>query len=341
MISNASPQAQWRAMIARTGWPHGTNVADDKDTRMTSQAEPPYTVLPRHGLVLLVLLTLFWGVNWPIIKTALDEVPVLTFRALCLSGGAVSILLVSKLLGHSLRVPRHQWPALGLAAVFNISLWHVFSGYGVDLTTSGRAVIIGYTMPIWTVPLSVVFLRDRITWRRVLSLVLGTAGLAVLMVTDYTALAAAPAGALLMLGAAISWACGTVVQKRVAWEAPIPVLVGWQCAFGGIPIFLAAGLAVDYSTVGFPSLWPLLSVIYNIFIPFVFCYYAYYEVVRIFPVGVATIGMLATPIVGLFSGALLRAEPLGWAEYSALALVVLALALPIVSRPRGIVIGTG
>ena len=103
---------------------------------------------------------------------------------------------------------------------------------------------------------------------------------------------------------------------------------------------IAAGFAVDYEAVSFPSLWPLLSVLYNILVAFVFCYYAYYEVVRLFPVGIATIGMLATPVVGLFSGALLLGEALGWAEYSALALVVLALGIPVLARPRHVIIGT-
>ncbi len=304
-------------------------------------AGAPRTILPRRGFVLLILLTFFWGLNWPIIKTALEEIPVLTFRAICLICGAAVILGLSKLLGHSLRVPRHQWPPLLLSGLFNITLWHILTGYGIDLTASGRASIIAYTMPIWTVPLSFFVLGDRITWRRALSLMLGTTGLAILIVTDPGTLAGAPTGPLMLLAGAIFWACGTIVQKRVAWEAPTTVLVGWQYLICGIPIFIAAGVAVDYETVSFPTLWPLLSVLYNIFIGFVFCYYAYYEVVRLFPVGIATIGMLATPVVGLFSGALLLGEALGWAEFSALALVVLALGIPVLARPRNITIGTG
>lgn len=303
--------------------------------------ETPHIVLPRRGFVLLILLTIFWGANWPIIKTALEEIPVLTFRAVCLIGGAMVILTLSKLLGHSLRVPRHQWPALLLAGLFNITLWHILTGYGIDLTASGRAAIIAYTMPIWTVPLSFFVLGDRVTLRRALSLFLGTAGLVILIVTDPGTLSGAPTGPLLLLAAAICWACGTIAQKRVAWEAPTTVLVGWQYLICGIPIYIAAAVAVDYETVSFPTLWPLLSVLYNIFIGFVFCYYAYYEIVRLFPVGIATIGMLATPVVGLFSGALLLSEPLGWAEFSALALVVLALGIPVLTRPRHVRISTG
>ncbi|MBI06473.1 MAG: hypothetical protein CMM54_05780 [Rhodospirillaceae bacterium] len=301
-------------------------------------AEPPSVVLPRRGFVLLILLTVFWGANWPIIKTALEELPVLTFRALCLAGGAMVMLALSKLLGHSLRIPRHQWPALLLVGLFNITLWHVVTGYGVDLTASGRAAIIAYTMPIWTVPFGYIILKERVTWRRALSLTLGTVGLVILIATDPGTLNGSPKGPLLLLFGAVIWALGTIFQKRVAWEAPTMVLVGWQYLICGIPIFIAASAAVDYDNVPFPSTWPLLSVVYNILIAFVFCYYAYYEIVRLFPVAIATIGMLATPVVGLFSGAWLLGEPLDWAEYSALVLVVLALGIPVLTRPPNVTI---
>ena len=298
----------------------------------------PATVLPRYGFVLLVLLTLFWGANWPIIKIALEELPVLTFRAVCLAGGALVILLLSKAVGHSLVIPRRLWPVLALCALFNITSWHILTGYGVDLTSSGRAAIIAYTMPLWTAPLGFLVLREGVTWRRVFALTLGTAGLAILMVSEVGKLGQAPLGPLLMLGGAMAWAAGTVTQKKVDWGVPTTVLVGWQYLIGGLPIFVAAGAFVDYESVSFPSLWPLLSVLYNILIAFVFCYYAYYEVVRIFPVGIATVGTLATPVVGLFSGALLLGEKLGWAEYGALTLVVLGLGLPLLMRPSRVVL---
>jgi drug/metabolite transporter (DMT)-like permease len=288
--------------------------------------------LPRYGFVLLIFLTIFWGINWPIIKIALEDMPVLTFRAVCLAGGAVVILLLSKLLGHSLAIPRRHWPMLSLCALFNITGWHLLTGYGVDLTSSGRAAIIGYTMPLWAAPLGFLVLGENVTWRRVVALTFGTAGLAILIASDIEKLDQAPLGALFMLAGAISWACGTVAQKRVDWGVPTTVLVGWQYIIGGVPIFIAAGALVDYETVSFPTLWPLLSVLYNILIAFVFCYYAYYEVVRIFPVGIATVGTLATPIVGVFSGALLLGEKLAWQEYSALSLVVVGLGLPVLWR---------
>jgi drug/metabolite transporter (DMT)-like permease len=45
----------------------------------------------RRDLLLLVLLTLFWGVNWPVMKLGVAQLPPLFFRSICLAGGLVVI----------------------------------------------------------------------------------------------------------------------------------------------------------------------------------------------------------------------------------------------------------
>ena len=287
--------------------------------------------LPRRGFVLLAALTLLWGVNWPMLKLALNELPVLTFRGTCLFFAGLVIIALHCAIGRSIKVPRRQWRPLLITGFFNITVWHLATGFGLVYTTSGRASIIAYTMPIWTVPVGYFVLGERPGWRRLSALALGSAGLGVLIATDAQTLSAAPLGPLLVLVGAVGWACGTVALKRTDWQVSMWVLVGWQCLICGLPIFVAAAV-VDADTVRFPSLWPLVSVIYNIFAPFVICYYIYYEIVRMFPTGVATVGTLGIPMVGLFSGALILGEPLGWSEFSALGLVIAALAVPVMTR---------
>ena len=107
------------------------------------------------GIVLLVALTITWGVNWPMMKLALAEVPPWTFRSLCLMIGGSALLILARASGAPMTVPRRLLPALALVSLFNITGWHLFSAYALLHTGSGRAAIIGYTMPLWASLLSI------------------------------------------------------------------------------------------------------------------------------------------------------------------------------------------
>ncbi|MDA1356364.1 MAG: DMT family transporter [Proteobacteria bacterium] len=288
------------------------------------------TSYPLRGLILLLAVGVFWGVNWPIMKISMAAIPVFTFRAIAIFFGGLCLAAVCRHMGYSLKVPRDQWAPLLLVTVL-IFGFTVLSGYGVLLTDSGRAAVMAYTMPVWAIPLSVLFLAERITWRKLASLLLGLSGMALLLITDIDTLGGAPIGMALMLVTALIWAGATIALKKLEWTIPTLVLVTWQSLLNSVPLAIGAAL-VDYDGVEFPGLWPILGVLYNVFIATALCFYAYFEVVRIFPVGMTTIGVMIAPVVGVFSGAAVLGEPLGLAEFAALALVLAAIALPVFAR---------
>lgn len=288
------------------------------------------TSYPVRGIVLLLAVGLFWGFNWPIMKVSMTAIPVFTFRAIAILGGALCLVAMCRYMGYSLKVPRAQWPPLLLvtALIFGFT---VLSGYGVLNTGSGRAAVMAYTMPVWAIPLGALLLAEPITWRKLASLLLGMGGMALLLAADIETLGGAPIGMMIMLVTAVLWASATIAQKKAKWTVPTLVLVTWQSLLGAVPLAIGAAF-VDYETVAFPGLWPILGVLYNVFIAAAFCLYAYFEVVRIFPVGITTIGVMIAPVVGVFSAALTLGEPLGVAEFAALALVLTAIALPVMAR---------
>ena len=288
-------------------------------------ASPPRgEPLPRLGLFLLVALTLVWGNNWPVMKVALSEIPPWTFRAICTFGGAAGLFVLCRLGRIPVAVPRGNRLALALLAFFNITCWNLLSAYGVSLMAAGRASIIAFTMPVWVVLLGALFLGERITARRVLALALGLASLAVLIGPDIAALGAAPLGALFMCGAAFAWASGTIVLKRAAWKVPVVAITAWQLALGGVPIVIGA-LVWEAGDLGAVGVGPVLAVLYNVFVCFIFGNYAWLKIVSLFPAGVAGISSLMIPVIGVFSSALFLGEPLGAQEVAALVLVLGAL----------------
>ena len=197
---------------------------------------------------------------------------------------------------------------------------------------AGRAAIVAYTMPLWAVLLSRLLLGERLGWMRLLALAAGTAGMAVLLGPDLQRLGAAPAGVAFMLGAAFCWAAGTVLVKFFRWHTPPAAIVGWQLLLGGLPV--AAGALLLENPLGLAdiSLKAGATLLYLVLGPMIFCHWAFFVVVRMFPANVAAISTLSIPVIGVFSSALLLGEPVTAAESLALLLVVAALGLTSAGR---------
>ena len=283
------------------------------------------------GIILLVLITIFWGVNWPAIKLSVNEVPVWAFRSICLLAGAGGLFAIAAAARLKLSIPRRDLKPLAIAALGNITGWHLFSALGVTMMQPGRASILAFTMPLWAAPIAALWLKEKIDGLRLLGLGVGMLGLGVLVVPDWENLRAHPWGPIFMLLAAIAWAFGTVALKTHRYQMPTTSLVAWQMLLGGIPIFAGALLldrSFDPATVSGIG-WA--AVAYAALIPMIFCHWAWFRVVAIYPAVVAAIGTLAIPVVGIISSAMITGDEVGWDEILSLGLVVLALFLVLVA----------
>ena len=282
---------------------------------------------PPRLLGLLIALTLGWGFNWPMMKIALSEMAPMHFRTWCLATGAIGLFAIARANGLAMRIPQGQFARLLAISLVNMTCWNVFAIYGVPLLSSGRAAILGYTMPVWSVPLSIWLLKEPISGRRVLGMVLGFVGMLALLGSELQAVGRSPLGALLLVCAAFSWALGTVMIKRWPVALPGTSFTAWQMLLGGVPIF-AIALFIEPGNFSLLALsaWPLAAVLYNMVVAFILCFWAWMTIARNASVGAVSIAVLMTPVVGVFSGMLLLGEQPRWLDYLALVLVVLSIA---------------
>ena len=306
---------------------------------MSAAASPSQTqdgVLPRTGFVLLALLTLFWGVNWPFMKWGLNEVRPWSMRSLCIVIGVIGLFTCGRLAGQRLDVPRQDRLPLALAALFNITGWNLCSAYGLTLMASGRAAIIAFTMPLWASLFAIPLLGERMTRAKLLGLMFGGAGLLLLVIGEFRTLERAPLGALLMFGAAMSWALGSVTVKRHRWTTQVFALTAWQMVIGGAPILLGWAVVEGFDVMqpGVTALsWRgVAGTLYAATIPMIFCHWGWTRLLQVFPASVAAIGTLLIPVVGVFSAALLIGESIGTTELVSLGLIIAALTVTL--RPR-------
>ena len=270
------------------------------------------------------MLTLIWGCNWPILKMGVTEIAPLTFRALTLPFAALGMLAVAHLSGNSIRVPRALWGKVALLALFNIAVWNGLLLFGVRQLPAGRSSILAFTMPVWSVLLSLVLLSEPLGRRRIVGMALGILGMALLLGDDIRHFRRAPIAALLILGASIGWALGTVLLRK--WRLPLPqnTLSGWMMLAGSLPLALLAPL-FDSPPLAMPSAIAWFAILYNIFLAGTLAHWAWYTLARTLPVAVSSMSSLPVPIVGVFSGMLILGERPGPSEWIALALVVAAM----------------
>ena len=278
-----------------------------------------------RGTRLLGLLAVMWGVSWPITKIALSQIDPWTLRTIGLNFGGIGLLVIARLQGYRPFVERDEVKYLLPVALFNVTLWSISAAYGLSQVASGRAIIIAYTMPIWSSVLSVALLHEPFGLRRLLGLILAVAGLAVLVIPEWKSLEDAPVGVALLIFASFSWAIGTLAYKAVTWRSPAIVLAGWQMILGAIPITIGLMAIGNPAVLGTLSPRTAAALAFVITVPMFLCFYMWFKVVELLPVEISSIGVTAVPIIGVLAGALILQERVGLAEVISLILIASAL----------------
>lgn len=289
--------------------------------------------LTRKDFLLLALLILSWGLNWPVMKMSVRDFPPLTFRTLSMIGGLAVIALAARLQGASLRVPAGQTLTVIKLAVPNMLLWHAFIILGVKLLSSGRAAILGYTMPVWAVLSGLLFFGERIGGRALLGILLAMTGAGLLLSSEFVAISGQPLGTVFALIAAAAWGLGTVLMKRTRIDMPTISLTFWMLALTTLVMLLFSAL-FERAQWRMPNAIEWAGIVYNAAIIFGFAHVVWFRLARQLPPVVSSLSVMLIPVVGTFSGAWMLDETPQWQDYLAM-LLILGSMSTVLFQPRG------
>ena len=281
--------------------------------------------LSQQQLVMIVLLTLVWGVNWPVMKLGITEFPPLSFRALSIWLGLPLLALGLVVLKVPFRLPRRHWPELLWLAATNMFVWHVCIILAVRTLSSGRAAILGYTMPIFSAVIGAALFSAVLTRRSWLGVGAAALGVALLLWHELTQLTGRPVGVALALLAAATWALGTQLLRRTKVDVPTLAISFWMTALTAMVITLAAVLFEQPQwKAPSPATWG--SIAYNAVLIFGFAHAAWFSLARDLPPVASTLSVMLIPVRGVFSGALWLGEAVHWQDWAAVLLMVAAIA---------------
>ncbi|UAJ09281.1 EamA family transporter [Glacieibacterium megasporae] len=276
---------------------------------------------PRHTLLALGVVAV-WGTNFVVIKLALGHLPPLLFATLRFTFAAFPGVFL-------LRRPKVP---LGQLALYGILIGVGQFGL-LFIAMSGRispglASLVVQSQVFFTIGLALLLTGERLRAVQVVALVLAAAGIAVIGANSGGTTTVA--GVALVLGAALAWGCGNLVQRRAVGVDMLAYVV-WASLFAVPPLFLlsltiegwpaiVAGVARADATTWGAIVWQAIG-------NTMFGYGAWGFLLTRYPAATVAPWSMLVPVFGMGTAAWWLAEPLPLWKLGAGALVLSGLAL--------------
>jgi drug/metabolite transporter (DMT)-like permease len=288
--------------------------------------------LANSAAVWLALLAVYlvWGSTYLAIKLAIDTMPPLLMAAVrFLVAGGVLFLWSSRQGDRSGDRPGvRQW---GTALVVGGALFLGGNGgvvWAERTVPTGLVALLVATVPLWMVVIDRMGSGHRISRPVLLGLVVGFAGL-VLLVGTPGSVRLDPGGVLLGLAAAIFWAAGSVYSRHANLPARSLVSTAMQMLGGGALLAVAGlvageGRDIHVSTISGAS---LAALAYLIVFGSLVAFSAYGWLLRKAPMALVSTYAYVNPVVAVVLGAMLLREPLAARTVVAGGVILAAVAL--------------
>lgn len=286
----------------------------------------------RRQLWVLALLTLVWGLNWPVMKVGVsglpgapEPYPPLLFRSLSMFLGLPVLGAALLLLKIPLSLPRAHWGLVAKLALPNMVVWHTIVIVSVQQLSSGRAAILGYSMPIFAALWGRALFGDRLGAAQGLGVAAAGLGVLLLLAHEFGKLSGAPLAATGMLVAAAIWALGTHLLRRAVTPVPLLTIVFWMTAITAT-VTGVGSLLFETARWRLPSPHTAAAIAFNAVAIFGFAHAAWFYLARTMPPVASSVSVMLIPVLGTFSGAWFLGEPLHWQDFAAMVLMVVAIA---------------
>ena len=271
----------------------------------------------------LVVLSLTWGYTWVIAKQGLAYAPPFVFAAERCLGGALSLLIVLKLLGRPLKLVA-PWQTLGIGLT-QVAGFMVFQTWALVEGGPGKTAVLIFTMPIWTLLLAWPILGERVRGKQWLAAASTLTGL--LLIIEPWDMHASLFSKFLGLMAALCWATGTILIKRLRANTPVDLLTltTWQMLLGAVPLILLSFIVPEPPTQWTMSYIGILGFM-SIFST-AMCWWLWIYILDRVPAWEASLSILGTPVVAILASRLTFGEQFKGTEIAGILLIGGGLAL--------------
>ncbi len=283
----------------------------------------------QRGYVYIILCFLFLGIGTPVSKDAVYTLPPWLFMIMTLAIGAMLMAAVAAIREHPSRrlLTLRNTGGILAQALLGAVLYTVFILYGLTYTSTVTAGIVTSITPAVTLLLSVAFLREALTARKLAAIAAAVTGVGLVSVIGVDAGGATSTlpGVIFMLLSVVSISTFFVVAKHLSVDLPPATMTAALLVAAlllSLPFGLREAAAFDWATMT-PLLWGE-TVFYGLAVwalPFFFTYLG----IRTVPASAVGMATAVTPVAAILTAVLLFGETLRIVDLAALALVILSI----------------
>lgn len=289
-----------------------------------------------QGVLALLIVILAWGLTWPVNKVVLLSLTPLWAVTLRSIIATVALFALTAWRGPIAWPPRGDLPVLISITLLHMVGFNLLASWGLGLVPTGRTVVLAYTTPLWVTPGAALFLREPLTTRRTIGVLVGLAGLVTLfnpLALDWSDRAVVLGNLAILLGALL-WAASILHIRAHRWRSAPFALIPWETLLATV---LLAPIALTTSPV--PQVdWTPSFVALLLYLGIVGTAVAYWAVAtasRLLPAVTTSLGLLATPVVSVITATLWLHEPLSLSLVAAIVLVLGGVAIGATDRTGG------
>lgn len=289
----------------------------------------------------LAVLYVVWGSTYLGIAIAVETIPPFLMAAVrfAIAGAVLMAWSLLRARGALVLPTRREWRDTVIVGTLLLGGGMGMVAYGEQTIPSGIAALLIAMMPVWVAIFGRVFLGQRLPRVAAVGIVVGFAGVSVLVGPTILGHAGAlePAGLAAIIVSPICWALGSLYASHRATLPRQPlVATGTQMLAGGAVLAIMAGVTGEFwrfdpTAVSSDSIGALA---YLTVIGSLLAFTAYGWLLRVAPLPLIATYAYVNPVVAVVLGAFVRHEPIDPRTLVAGAVIVGAVALIVTARGR-------
>lgn len=281
----------------------------------------------------LSFVSITWGTTYLAIRVGVQHYPAFLFAGVRQFSAGIILMLLALISNKHKDLSGKNILRQMLIGFLMLSIGNGCVTWGEKYVPSGVAALLCSIMPIFAVSINLLSSKkEHFNVSIAAGMLLGFFGVGLIFKNDLGAFSnhAYLAGILSILLATLSWAGGSIINKKNVNPVNPVFNSGMQLFFGGLFMLIGSPLVESYNGLQLWNTEGFMALCYLIIFGSVLAYGAYMYALGALPVGVATIYAYINPLVAVILGYLILNEPLN--IYTALAFITIVAGVYLVNR---------